>query len=526
MTVSTEVSRNDYIGGGPDLPFNFRVFEATDLKVVKVVVATGVESDLVLDTDYSVTGVGDAEGSITLIDAGVAADLLAGDIHVSIIRNMELVQPTDIRNLGDFLPEVHEDEFDRIVMQLQQQKDDLKRSYKLPKTEAGSDALTIVPGLAQRAGLLFAWDGQGRPTAVANAIPSGSITLSSFFLSWLTTTLPAFMQAFLTSLTGADALGTLGVSTFMQDFLTKTTAALARTKLGFGTAAKFIVQGDLATLSVGTPELKDAAVTGVKIAEATITGDKLAAMVQTSANNLLLAWTSIHQVTISFNELGLREFMISGIPPAMVDIQNSGLNGLDTGSEQASKWYSIWAICKKDGSGFGYLLSLSVSAPTMPTGYAGSLGRKRLIGFVYNDAGSNFEPFRIRDGWFQNLSQTVYTQPVSLVPNAWQTMTINPASSPNIETELLLGSTLYGGRAAGAEIYVRLWLRQAGSGQASKIPGGFCNSGNNSLNGTVEYQEIRFPQLVGRQLQYFFLLGVWNGPSWSFDVLGFKIPSL
>jgi hypothetical protein len=63
----------------------------------------------------------------------------------------------------------------------------------------------------------------------------------------------------------------------------------------------------------------------------------------------------------------------------------SGAGGLDTGSEQASKWYAVWAI--GDSTGVkppAALFSLSMSAPTLPTGY----NLKRLVWAVKNDAAS------------------------------------------------------------------------------------------------------------------------------------------
>jgi len=73
---------------------------------------------------------------------------------------------------------------------------------------------------------------------------------------------------------------------------------------------------------------------------------------------------------------------------ATLNIATSGVNGLDTGSEAASTWYHIWAIGKADGTVSG-LLSASLTAPTLPSGYT----YKGLIGAVYNDASSNFIVF-------------------------------------------------------------------------------------------------------------------------------------
>jgi hypothetical protein len=71
-----------------------------------------------------------------------------------------------------------------------------------------------------------------------------------------------------------------------------------------------------------------------------------------------------------------------------VDITASGENGLDTGSEEASKWYHIWTYVNTSKALKG-ILSLSSTAPTLPEGCT----RKLYLGAVYNNASSNFVSF-------------------------------------------------------------------------------------------------------------------------------------
>ena len=61
----------------------------------------------------------------------------------------------------------------------------------------------------------------------------------------------------------------------------------------------------------------------------------------------------------------------------------SGANGLDTGAEAASTWYHAWVIW--NGTTKAGLLSLSATAPTMPSGYT----HKAYVGADYNDGSSN-----------------------------------------------------------------------------------------------------------------------------------------
>lgn len=116
MTVSTEVDHNDYIGNGvtTSFPYTFRIFKKSDL-VVQVVDLNENITELILDTDYTVTGAGGyTGGNVILVTA------LANGYQISITRELPLTQETDLRNQGKFFAEVHEDAFDKLTMLIQQ----------------------------------------------------------------------------------------------------------------------------------------------------------------------------------------------------------------------------------------------------------------------------------------------------------------------------------------------------------------------------------------------------------------------
>lgn len=78
-----------------------------------------------------------------------------------------------------------------------------------------------------------------------------------------------------------------------------------------------------------------------------------------------------------------------------VDISTgTGVNTLDTGAEASSTWYYLWVIY--NGTTVAGLLSVSSTAPTMPSGYT----YKGLVGAVYNDSGSDFEPIHQKGNKF------------------------------------------------------------------------------------------------------------------------------
>ena len=152
MTISSTNNRNDYTGNDTTAIYNysFRVFLESDLTVTVRNTTTDVETELSLTTDYTVQDVGELSGgTITLVDAG--QDWISGTSNLdtgyklTIRRIVGLTQNTDIRNQGDFFPEVHEDAFDRLTMIDQQQQDDLERAIKLPETIASSEFDTTIP---------------------------------------------------------------------------------------------------------------------------------------------------------------------------------------------------------------------------------------------------------------------------------------------------------------------------------------------------------------------------------------------
>lgn len=142
MTISTTTSRWDYTGTGATDTYNYTTYilEKTDL-VVTQTDTSGVESTLTVDTDYTVSGVGnDTGGSITL----TAGNLSTG-VKLTIRKVRPLTQETDIRNQGAYYPENIENEFDRgriIDQQLQEQVD---RSMKLAVSEPASGFNMILP---------------------------------------------------------------------------------------------------------------------------------------------------------------------------------------------------------------------------------------------------------------------------------------------------------------------------------------------------------------------------------------------
>jgi hypothetical protein len=141
----------DYVGNGAvdTYSYSYKIFLNTDL-LVTVRDTDDVETALTLTTDYTVTGVGSSSGgNVVLVNS--AQDWLDGDgdlktgYALTIRRVRPLTQETDIRNQGEFFPEVHEDTFDILTMIDQQQQDEIDRSVKLSETTDPADFDTAIP---------------------------------------------------------------------------------------------------------------------------------------------------------------------------------------------------------------------------------------------------------------------------------------------------------------------------------------------------------------------------------------------
>ncbi|WP_270529581.1 phage tail fiber protein [Klebsiella pneumoniae] len=116
MTVSTQVSRNEYTGNGAttQYDFTFRILDQSYLLVQTIDTSENLRT-LVLGTDYTVTGVNRYPGGKVVLSTA-----LPTGYKISIERSTPVTQETSIRNQGGFFPEIHEDAFDKLTMLVQQ----------------------------------------------------------------------------------------------------------------------------------------------------------------------------------------------------------------------------------------------------------------------------------------------------------------------------------------------------------------------------------------------------------------------
>ena len=109
MTLSSESRKSQLFTGsgstGP-FPFTFKVFAKEDLVVTTSVIATGVETTLALDTDYTVLlnkdQDGNPGGSVTLKNGVGEHGPLPTTKRLLISGGMSLTQPQEVGNQDGF----------------------------------------------------------------------------------------------------------------------------------------------------------------------------------------------------------------------------------------------------------------------------------------------------------------------------------------------------------------------------------------------------------------------------------------
>ncbi|OJF92058.1 hypothetical protein AX761_21705 [Rhizobium sp. 58] len=142
MTVASQTNRSGpYTGNGVTTvyDYDFKIDNAAHVQVIKAD-AAGVETILVLNTDYTVTGVGDAAGGTIVLAVALPA------LHtLTNLREVPFTQETDLENQGAYYAETVERSFDLAAMRDQQLAEKLGRAIRLPASSSG-EGFTITPG--------------------------------------------------------------------------------------------------------------------------------------------------------------------------------------------------------------------------------------------------------------------------------------------------------------------------------------------------------------------------------------------
>lgn len=152
MTDTSTILKNKYQGNGSATTFDyqFKILEAGEMRAAKTD-ANGMVSDLVLNTDFSVSGVGNnSGGSVTYPLSGTP--LQTGE-SITLYPSYALTQTLDFTNQDKAYFELFEEGLDRANLKLKMLKEEIDRAVKVGVTTDASpdDYLDAAAGYAASA---------------------------------------------------------------------------------------------------------------------------------------------------------------------------------------------------------------------------------------------------------------------------------------------------------------------------------------------------------------------------------------
>jgi hypothetical protein len=142
-------------------------FDTEDLVVIVTDDETGIETLLVENTDYTVSGGAGSTGTVSLAGGSSPHGALLNETTLTIAREVSAVQEADLVNNDGSDSEVLERALDRLTVLTQQYITGLARSLR--QTEGDVDDITALPSVVSRASKLLGFDADGNPFVYALA---------------------------------------------------------------------------------------------------------------------------------------------------------------------------------------------------------------------------------------------------------------------------------------------------------------------------------------------------------------------
>ena len=177
---STSRKAGPYTGNGSTtvLPFSFKVFTSADVRVVRTDLA-GVESDLTLTTDYTVTLNADQDsnpgGTVTLVTAAATGFLTT---ITSVVADL---QPVVLTNAGGFYPSVINTALDRLTILTQQLAEKVGRAIKvnISSTTSADELVNNITAIGNNLGIIESSAASASVDAESASLSAVSATASA-----------------------------------------------------------------------------------------------------------------------------------------------------------------------------------------------------------------------------------------------------------------------------------------------------------------------------------------------------------
>jgi len=181
--------------GQTDFDFDFLIFDKDHVKGVFTELATGITTDLVNITDFTIDGIEDPNGeTLTLL----AISTLIGDT-VTIYLDVPVERIADFQQSGDFFADTINRELDLQTQMMQNLRRDINTAITYPVGDAGD---VVLPDASTRASTLMGFDALGDVDVFAG---SSGVPVSTF------------MATLLDDTTSAEARATLEVNELTYD---------------------------------------------------------------------------------------------------------------------------------------------------------------------------------------------------------------------------------------------------------------------------------------------------------------------
>jgi len=148
-------------------PYGFLIFVDADITV---------EQNGTIISAYTVTGATNTAGGSVILTTGATV----GDI-ITVYRSQGFDRETDYQASGDFLAETVNDDFNRIILMLQQNRENLARTLQYGVDDLpGSSSL---PALADRIDKMLGFDASGNPVPISPLAAGAGVASNISFTS-------------------------------------------------------------------------------------------------------------------------------------------------------------------------------------------------------------------------------------------------------------------------------------------------------------------------------------------------------
>ena len=515
MTVNASAGyRNDYACNGStvNFPVTFYFLDPGHLRVIltNTSVTPNVSVDLVLNSDYSVSGAGSPlGGSITTIA------IYSNIYRITILRKVPLEQQTHYVDGDPFPAASHEEALDKLTMIVQQQAEVVGRAVTLP---ASSNNAGTLPNPS--AGQLLGWDAAGvaivnyPPTVnsaqalqvsladVSSAANGAGMVGHTFTAAYgfatvggkinllgsvVTTggTAPAFTLSPVTPLPSYASTNP-PIRVRWSDNAVSPTVNVS----GLGNRAVMVRNG----LGAKIPPVVFAGQESTLVDDGThlVMSDAVQPKNQGDLVNYKASCTGLSaNISMSADLVTVRDANGSYIELSGVSVTlntgGSGAGGLDTGTIAANTWYHKFIIYYPNSTAVAALCSLSATAPTLPLGFthwkrtgafrSDGTANKRPLSMVWSGGRAQYKP---ASG--SNLTSLLAAATGTSVPypTAIALGAYVPPTAIGIQVEMMFGNVVSPGwaslspNAQIAQAAAPLYMANGGtSGITINVPGRF-----------------------------------------------------